>query len=158
MEPALDKSIGHHARGLAYNREYMRKRRQDPDFRRRCLAKDKERKRTRDGKQKHLISASRCRAKKAGIEHTITWHDVHWPTRCPVLGIELNYSGGQGAHQPNTASLDRWDNDKGYVPGNVRVISLRANVLKKDGTWQELLAVAQYARYGGPPPGLEDIW
>jgi hypothetical protein len=40
--------------------------------------------------------------------------------------------------------LDRVDNTKGYVKGNVIVVSRRANVLKKDATLNELRQLADY--------------
>ena len=44
------------------------------------------------------------------------------------------------------ASLDRADNSRGYVKGNVVVISWRANDLKSNGSADELEAVAAYSR------------
>ena len=66
-------------------------------------------------------------------------------THCPLLGIELTYTpSGMGVskYQPNYATLDRKDNTKGYVEGNLWVISLRANVSKRDMNISEL---QQYA-------------
>lgn len=48
---------------------------------------------------------------------------------CPILGIPLEWSGG--AFNPTTGSLDRIVGDKGYVPGNVVWMSLRANLLNE---------------------------
>jgi hypothetical protein len=68
-----------------------------------------------------------------------------------VLGIELDYSGsGPKYKRSNAPSLDRWDNSKGYIPGNVFVISWRANWLKHDGSVEELRRVAEYAANGLP--------
>jgi hypothetical protein len=59
---------------------------------------------------------------------------LDWPTHCPVLPwIELHYPG-RYRNDPAGASLDRIDHQKGYVPGDVRVISLRANLLRKNIT------------------------
>jgi hypothetical protein len=75
-------------------------------------------------------TARMCRAKYNAWEFTITEDDLDWPTHCPVLSwIELHYPGHY-RHDPAGASLDRIDREKGYVPGNVRVISLRANLLQ----------------------------
>jgi hypothetical protein len=57
-------------------------------------------------------------------------------------------------HRDNYPTLDRWDNAKGYVPGNVFVISWRANRIKWDCSLVELEAVAKYARYGLINPSL----
>lgn len=47
-------------------------------------------------------------------------------TVCPVTGVALT----QGAQLPTDWSLDRLDNELGYVPGNVCFMSRRANWLK----------------------------
>jgi hypothetical protein len=89
-------------------------------------------------------SACRRGAKYNSWEFTITEDDLDWPTHCPVLPwIELHYPGHY-RHDPAGASLDRIDRSKGYVPGNVRVISLRANLLRKDITYRELRALADF--------------
>ena len=38
----------------------------------------------------------------------------------------------------HTPTIDRIDNNKGYIPGNVAVISWRANALKKDASTEEV--------------------
>lgn len=101
----------------------------------------------------YLCAGARARGRKSGLEATINPGDLHWPTHCPILGIELDYparsgSRGTGRAGDNWPSLDRWDNAKGYVRGNVYVISYRANVLKSNANPEELEAVARYARHG----------
>lgn len=66
------------------------------------------------------------------------------PTQCPILGIELNYATSErnGRKNWNAASLDRRDNTKGYIRGNVFIVSLRANMLKSDGTAHEHKRIA----------------
>lgn len=103
-----------------------------------------------------LCSNARFRGRKRGLEATITPTDLDWPTHCPVLGIELDYPERSGMRkrqgvQPNWPSLDRWDNAKGYIPGNVFVISFRANTLKNTGNIEEMLKVLAYLRE--PPRG-----
>jgi hypothetical protein len=89
-------------------------------------------------------SACRRGAKYNAWQFTITEDDLDWPTYCPVLPwIELHYPG-RYRNDPAGASLDRIDHQKGYVPGNVRVISLRANLLRKDITPEELRALADF--------------
>lgn len=97
----------------------------------------------------HLCSKARLRGRKSGLEATITAADLEWPTHCPVLGIELDYPARSGmrknrAVQANWPSLDRLDNTKGYVPGNVFVISFRANTLKNSATHEEIMKIGNY--------------
>jgi hypothetical protein len=40
--------------------------------------------------------------------------------------------------------LDRIDNSKGYVPSNIAVISMRANMIKNNATLAELKAIVAY--------------
>lgn len=83
------------------------------------------------------------RAKRDGIDFDITPEDVVVPDCCPVLGIKLFVADKKG-YSPNSPSLDRVDNSKGYVKGNVVVISARANALKRDASLGEVLAVYEY--------------
>lgn len=92
------------------------------------------------------LGAKRDNAKKMGIEFDITLEDLgEPPTHCPVLGIELQYKGGK-RNAPNLASIDRIDSSKGYVKGNVAIVSYRANTLKRDATLQELEKLVEYLR------------
>lgn len=43
-------------------------------------------------------------------------------------------------------SLDRIDSSKGYISGNVKVISKRANAIKNDATLEELLLIVEYVK------------
>jgi hypothetical protein len=97
----------------------------------------------------YLCARARQRGRRRGFEATITPSDLIWPSHCPVLGVELDYpehSGMRGTQhaQPNWPSLDRFDSTKGYIPGNVFVISYRANTLKNSATYAEILKVAKY--------------
>lgn len=65
------------------------------------------------------------------------------PDVCPVLGIPIDY-GAKGINNPNAASVDRIDNKKGYVPGNVVIVSFRANELKRDASLDEMRALLRF--------------
>ena len=69
-----------------------------------------------------------------------------WPEdfKCPVLGIELVH-GHEDKH--NSPTLERIDNDNFYVRGNILIVSHRANCIKNDGTWQEIMAVAEFYKH-----------
>ena len=93
-----------------------------------------------------LILTAKSRAKKKGIEFDIHVDDIEMVSHCPVLGMpmEMNYGGGKAA--PNSPTLDRHDNSKGYVKGNVYIISHRANSLKRDATLEEVEKLLEYMR------------
>jgi len=110
------------------------------------LEEIKERKALYTAKNKRMIllGLARTRARRKGLEFNISENDIEWGTHCPVLGIEIDYSV-RGKHKDNSPTLDRSDNRKGYVRGNVCVISFRANEIKSNGTAEELRLVAEYA-------------
>jgi hypothetical protein len=89
-----------------------------------------------------MVSRTKYRAKMRGIEFNLTPEDITIPTHCPVLGMPLvSTTRGRRGYFPDSPSIDRVHPDKGYVRGNVRVISARANLLKNDATVEELQAV-----------------
>ena len=90
-----------------------------------------------------LIQSARRRAKKMGINFDITQLDLlPLPVACPIFGVELRYGGGTFTH--DAASVDRIDNSKGYIKGNVAIISRRANMIKNSGTAAEHRAIANW--------------
>ena len=94
-----------------------------------------------------MTTQAKRRAASSGKEFSLTTEYVRKlaTSKCPVLGIPLEWEYGHGkARNPNSPSLDRIDNSKGYVPGNVAIISDRANRLKSDGTATEHAAIATY--------------
>jgi hypothetical protein len=91
-----------------------------------------------------LWSTAKRRALRAGLEFSIHQKDVVIPKKCPVFGIPLRM--GIGKRGPNSPSLDRIDNNFGYVPGNVHVISWRANSIKGDASIKELEKLVGYLR------------
>lgn len=84
-----------------------------------------------------MLKNAQRRAKKFGIDCTIKKIDIRIPTHCPVLGIPLRVSD-TGRPCDNSPSLDRIDRSKGYVRGNMEVISHRANTLKRDASPAEI--------------------
>lgn len=95
-----------------------------------------------------LWKAAKARATKRGLPFSITPDDVVIPDRCPVLGIPLvrNVSRGPSDSSP---SLDRKVCELGYVPGNVIIMSWRANRIKNDGTTAEVRAIADWMEAEG---------
>lgn len=91
-----------------------------------------------------LISSIKARAKQNNVEFTLSEKDVIWNTHCPILGVELSFRS-KGKRE-TAASLDRIDNTKGYVRGNVHLISNRANRIKSDATIEELEKIIAYMK------------
>jgi len=87
------------------------------------------------------LNGARNSAQRRKLKCSIKINDIKLPKRCPVLGIEIDYSRCESG---DSASLDRWDNSLGYVPGNVFVISKRANQIKNDATAEEITKVADW--------------
>lgn len=90
------------------------------------------------------LSKKKSEAVRRGIEFAITWEDVDWPTHCPIFGTELNYFSDSSCDRLLAPSIDRIDPKKGYVPGNVAVISYRANRIKNDGSAEDHRKIAEY--------------
>src|SRR5271167_2252285 len=85
------------------------------------------------------------RAKKRGWDFTIKITDLlPPPSHCPALGIALDY-GVTGIHRDESPSVDRRDSSKGYIPGNVQIISYRANRIKSNASTKELYDVAAWS-------------
>jgi hypothetical protein len=78
-------------------------------------------------------------------EWTIEFGDLTFPTHCPVLGIELDYFSEE-THTDNSPSFDRVDSSKGYVKGNVVIMSWKANRIKNNGTADEHQRIADFMR------------
>ena len=105
-----------------------------------------QRKSRRTRARHHLVYDARARAKRDGIPCAITVEDIVWPTHCPAFGIELVYVKSNGKIRQTSATLDRRDNTLGYVPGNVFVLSHKANRLKSNATIAELEALLAYMK------------
>ena len=90
-----------------------------------------------------MVSKARERAKNKNLAFDIDLEYVRSlvVSHCPVFGVPLEWStyrgGGPGAIE-NSPSLDRIDPAKGYVRGNVWIISNKANTFKSYATHEEL--------------------
>ena len=139
------------ARRKVYQKEADERRRQtnraDPDKRKAMnkYAADYMRSARRLRPVPHMLARIKRRAKEKGFAFSITHEDIQVPAVCPVLGIPLYV--GDGGPTDNSPELDRIDNNKGYVKGNVMVVSRRANRIKNDATLDELERIASFYRY-----------
>jgi hypothetical protein len=90
-----------------------------------------------------LVDAKR-RAKQRGIEFTLDSSKLTIPEHCEVCGVTMKLFSGI-KFKSDAVSLDRLDNAKGYIDGNVRFICLDCNRWKSDCTesWR-FRAIADY--------------
>ncbi|HXQ35035.1 MAG TPA: hypothetical protein VN843_13560 [Anaerolineales bacterium] len=84
-----------------------------------------------------MWGAAKHRAKNKNLEFNIDWSDIHIPEKCPLLEIPLIRKQGSGM-SANSPSLDRINPTKGYVKGNVWVISGKANAVKNNASIEEV--------------------
>ena len=85
-----------------------------------------------------IWQSAKSRAKKEGFEFTIELSDIIIPKICPILKKPLVFTAGQGMRNDYTPSLDKINPKKGYIKGNVCIISMKANVMKNNATREEL--------------------
>lgn len=94
--------------------------------------------------KKEMLHSAKSRARKAGVPFSLTLADIKIPTLCPLLGVELKR--GSKENKRCSPSLDRIQPELGYVPGNVWVISHRANTIKNNSSLKEFLDMASNLR------------
>ncbi|MGA2886040.1 MAG: hypothetical protein ABSE80_12945 [Halobacteriota archaeon] len=93
----------------------------------------------------YLFHHAKIRAKKKGIPFNLELSDIVVPEYCPVLPhIKLNR--GNQKLENDSPTIDKLIPNLGYVKGNVRVVSWRANNIKCDASWQELMSVATWLK------------
>lgn len=97
-----------------------------------------------------MYNNARQRAKRKGMEFDLSPCDVIIPPMCPILHIPLVVYKGSSGGRPNSPSLDRIDNNKGYILGNVWVISSLANMMKNAASPSELRRFAHWVMLAYP--------
>lgn len=80
--------------------------------------------------QRRLYDSAKSRATQKQREFNIELEDIVIPTLCPVFLTPID-----------APSIDRIDSSKGYIKGNIRVISRRANILKNNASVCEMQLV-----------------
>jgi hypothetical protein len=95
-----------------------------------------------------MTSAAKSRAIQKNLDFDIDREHVRSlvVTHCPILGIALEWARWNGSGScvvPGSPSLDRIDPSRGYVKGNVWIISHKANSIKSNATHEELKLVTK---------------
>lgn len=129
---------GYAALCITCNRE------RDRAYRQSCIEKD-----LVEWKLTELIRTSKRRARETGIEHDLDLNYLReiLPECCPYLGAKFHWESkagcGNRATHPHSPSIDRIDGSKGYIKGNVAIVSHRANTIKHNATEQELFRIGR---------------
>ena len=94
---------------------------------------------TPDRQLKYFYNDARKSAARRGIEFSISeeYYRSVWTKqngKCAVSGIPLTLTHGTRQEQnPTKVSTDRIDNSKGYIEGNIHLVTWQVNTAK--GTW-----------------------
>jgi len=88
----------------------------------------------------YLVTATKHRAESHNLDFNLDkeYLESIKVDVCPIFNTKLIYCGNITDKRDNSASLDRIDNSKGYVKGNVWFISNKANRCKSNLTFEEL--------------------
>lgn len=91
--------------------------------------------------ERRILRFVKYHAKRTNQEFNLDLNDISIPEYCPYLKIKITTDYGNGRKDSN-ASIDKIDPKKGYVKGNVQIISFKANRMKNDATQEELFEFA----------------
>ena len=100
----------------------------------------------------NVLSGLKNRASKKNVPFDLKVEDLVFPETCPILGINLYINKSYHGPSKNSPSVDRIDPAKGYVKGNIQIISHLANAMKQNATPEELVLFAKWVikTYGEP--------
>jgi hypothetical protein len=100
---------------------------------------------------KGVAAKAKYRAKKSGNKYpcTISASYIYSiaPDVCPIFGTEFVFTGQKTCM--GTATLDRLVPELGYIPGNVAVISMKANLIKNAYRSEDILKVGEWLKSRG---------
>lgn len=107
--------------------------------------KDEKNRKLREWGEAHpeekMLRQAKSRANVFGLDFNITVEDLVIPKLCPVLGEPIDRTAPRSRLSP---TIDRIDNSKGYIKGNVTVISHQANTWKSNMTINDMQKLITY--------------
>lgn len=104
---------------------------------------------TKEGHIQMLRKGCMDRARKEGVAFNLTTEYLNSISVniCPVLGLELGWTERRkNTHKDNCPSLDRIIPTQGYVESNVAWMSLKANIMKNDASFEQLHQFADWVK------------
>lgn len=93
----------------------------------------------------HLLYLAKSRSVIRNIPYDISKEDIKLVKYCPILNVELKI-GRKGKIEDNSFTLDKVIPSLGYIKGNVRIISAKANRLKSNASVEELESIINYIK------------
>jgi len=120
----------------------------DPEYKKKYYEKNKEKLIAGQARynEKNMVGilfrSAKHRAKVLNLSFNIEKSDIQIPKICPFFLLPLTSTQGSGRCQMN-ASLDRIDSSKGYIKGNIQVLSSLANKMKQNATQEQLISFAK---------------
>lgn len=88
-----------------------------------------------------IMANIKARVRKEHLEFNLTYEDIIIPEKCPILEVPL--IRGTKKNYAFTPTADRIDNTKGYIKGNIKIISMLANKMKNNATKEQLFIFAK---------------
>jgi len=92
-------------------------------------------------RQRQMLSQKRNSGRKQGLEVTLAFEDMVWPTNCPCCGSILDYFQCQTRHG---AQFDRIISSDHYTLQNTQILCFRCNKHKADMTPEEAKRLADF--------------
>jgi hypothetical protein len=92
--------------------------------------------------KKRMLQRAKSRAKRLNRDFTLVESDISIPEVCPVFHIPFSST----PRSPHVPSIDRLDSSKGYTPDNIVIMTVRANLLKNNGTRKEFEAIVAFLK------------
>lgn len=92
-----------------------------------------------------LVYIAKCKAKLKNLPFDLVPEDLENTTHCPVFGTQLERFSPKGSRL-NMATLDQIVVGKGYVKGNVIIVSFLANMVKSCASPDQIMQVAKFYR------------
>lgn len=109
-------------------------------------AREKNRRWQANNPAKKLFNQCQQCARKRGQECTITVEMIDAmlaPMACSVTGLPLTWERGSARTNPWSPSIDRLDNERGYMPGNVRVVCWAFNLARGEFPDEVVMTMAK---------------